>query len=362
MDGHHRLKRFGADIGKEEGVAMSPQAVLAIHGGAGEIDRGAFSSGAERAFRDALDAVLEQGGRALERGVSALDVVTQAVVMLEDCPLFNAGRGAAYTSAETHELDAAIMDGTTRAAGAVACVRGVRNPVLGARMVMERSPHVLMVGEGATAFLREQGAVFEPESYFHSERRLVQLREARETGFFGMSTERESAPADQGSPERIVPLAAPLDERSKMGTVGAVALDRYGHLAAAASTGGLTNKLPGRVGDTAVIGAGCYADERVAVACTGMGECFIRLGVAGGVAARMRYRGASLEEAGEEAIDEIRQLGGKGGLIAVDRSGGVVIPFHAGGMYRGWTRAGGVRHVAIYGDEQLGDEPLGPAL
>lgn len=336
---------------------MSAQAILAIHGGAGEIDRRAFSSGADREFRDALDAILEQGGRALEQGASALDVVTQAVVMLEDCPLFNAGRGAAYTSAETHELDAAIMDGATRAAGAVACVHGVRNPVLGARMVMEHSPHVLMAGEGAMAFLRERGAVFEPESYFHSERRLVQLREAREKGFFGVATERETDGADQARQGQDVPLTvppAPLDERSKMGTVGAVALDRHGHLAAAASTGGLTNKLPGRVGDTPVIGAGCFADENVAVACTGMGECFIRLGVAGGVAARMRYRGASLEEAGEEAIDEVRRLGGRGGLIAVDRSGGVVIPFHAGGMYRGWSRAGGARHVAIYGDEKLG--------
>ena len=227
---------------------MTPQAVLAIHGGAGEIVRGAFSSEAEREFRDALDAILEQGSRALARGATALDVVTQAVVMLEDCPLFNAGRGAAYTSAGTHELDAAIMDGSTRAAGAVACVQGVRNPVLGARMVMEDSPHVLMVGEGATAFLRERGAIFEPESYFHSERRLAQLREARKKGVFGMLAEQEAG--------RIVPpLSPPLDERTKMGTVGAVALDRNGRLASAASTGGLTNKLPGRVGDTPVIGS-----------------------------------------------------------------------------------------------------------
>lgn len=323
---------------------MTAQAVLAIHGGAGEINRGAFSSEAEREFRDALDAILKQGGGALARGASALDVVTQAVVMLEDCPLFNAGRGAAYTSVGTHELDAAIMDGTTRAAGAVACVQGVRNPVLGARMVMEDSPHVLMAGEGATAFLRERGALFEPESYFHSERRLAQLREAREKGVFGMLAEREAGRAS----------SSPLDERTKMGTVGAVALDRDGRLAAAASTGGLTNKLPGRVGDTPVIGAGCYADENVAVACTGMGEFFVRLGVAGGLAARVRYRGARLEEAAEEAIAEVGQLGGKGGLIAVDRSGGVVIPFNSGGMYRGWTRAEGARHVAIYGDETPG--------
>ena len=325
---------------------MTPQAVLAIHGGAGEIVRGAFSSEAEREFRDALDAILEQGSRALARGATALDVVTQAVVMLEDCPLFNAGRGAAYTSAGTHELDAAIMDGSTRAAGAVACVQGVRNPVLGARMVMEDSPHVLMVGEGATAFLRERGAIFEPESYFHSERRLAQLREARKKGVFGMLAEQEAG--------RIVPpLSPPLDERTKMGTVGAVALDRNGRLASAASTGGLTNKLPGRVGDTPVIGAGCHADENVAVACTGMGEMFIRLGVAGGVAARIRHEGASLEAAATEAIAEVGRLGGKGGLIAVDRAGGGILPFNSGGMYRGWTRSEGARHVAIYGDEDM---------
>lgn len=320
------------------------QPVLAIHGGAGTISRQALSPEAEREYREALDSILAEGARALAGGASSLDAVTLAVSMFEDCPLFNAGRGAVYTSAATHELDAAVMDGPTRAAGAVACVHGVRNPIRAARVVMEASRHVLMVGEGAMAFLREHGVDFEPESYFHTEQRLTQLHEAQKRDFFGMVLDHDGASAAAAK-------AAPLDEKTKMGTVGAVALDREGRLASATSTGGMTNKLPGRVGDTPIIGAGCYADDVAAVSCTGTGEFFIRLTLASELAARMRYQGLSVVEAGGAAMRDLTNLGGSGGLIAVDKTGGVTLPFNSEGMYRGWVRGDGPRNVAIYGDE-----------
>ncbi len=322
--------------------------VLAIHGGAGTINRAALSAEAEREYRNALRTILEKGREALSAGASALDVVTLAVSMLEDCPLFNAGRGAVYTSAETHELDAAVMDGSTLAAGAISCVHGVRNPIRAARVVMEQSPHVFMTGEGAMAFLRAHGVAFEPESYFHTEQRLAQLHQARNQNPDAMLLDHDGAASMKSSGMSFI--GNPLDERKKMGTVGAVALDSAGHLAAATSTGGMTNKLPGRVGDTPVIGAGCYADRTAAVSCTGSGEYFIRLVVGRDVAARMRYQGASLDAATRAVLEQVGELGGTGGLIAVDAEGNVVLPFISEGMYRGYVRPGESPQVAIYGD------------
>ena len=315
--------------------------VLAIHGGAGTITRAALSAEAEREDRAALRNILDKGREALAGGASALDAVTLAVSMLEDCPLFNAGRGAVYTSAATHELDAAIMDGATLRTGAICCVHGVKNPVRAARVVMEQSPHVLMTGEGAMDFLRRHGAAFMPDAYFDTEARLEQLRQAQAAGSVVLDHD--------GAANKMSFAGNPLDEKSKMGTVGAAALDARGRLAAATSTGGMTNKLPGRVGDTPVAGAGCYADDGVAVSCTGSGEYFIRLVVGHDVAARMRYQGAEVGQAARAVLERVGELGGTGGLIAVDREGRVALPFISDGMYRGCVRGDETPRVAIYG-------------
>ena len=228
--------------------------VLAIHGGAGTINREALSAEAEREYRGALQSILEKGRDALTAGASALDAVTLAVSMLEDCPLFNAGRGAVYTSAETHEMDAAIMDGSTLRTGALSCVHGVKNPIRAARVVMEQSPHVLMTSDGAMAFLREHGVEFMPDAYFDTEHRLAQLHQAQTRQPGAAVLDHDGAAAAS----KLSFAGNPLDEKTKMGTVGAVALDSRGNLAAATSTGGMTNKLPGRVGDTPIVGAaGC---------------------------------------------------------------------------------------------------------
>lgn len=328
---------------------MSTIPVLAIHGGAGTISRASLSPEAEQEYTNALRAIIDAGHDALGKGANALEVVTMTVCMFEDSPLFNAGRGAVYTSAATHELDAAIMNGATLEAGAVACVHGIRNPILAARAVMEHSKHVFMVGQGAMNFLRGQNIAFESEEYFHTAHRLAQLHEAQRSNA-GMVLDHDGGTGPDAHVDRAG--LAPLDEKTKMGTVGAVALDVHGRLAAATSTGGLTNKLPGRVGDTPVIGAGCYADDVAAVSCTGTGEYFIRLCVGKDVAARVRYLGQELTDAARATLDGVGALGGSGGFIAVDRRGGVTLPFNTEGMYRAWVGRDGVRHVAIYGTEE----------
>ena len=256
---------------------------------------------------------------------SALDAVTEAVAKLEDDVLFNAGRGSVFTRAGTQEMDACIMDGAERRAGAVAGIFGPRNPVRAARAVMERSRHVLLIGEGALAFCRANGVAFCEPAYFHSEARWRELQNALQ------------------HPSREVP---------QYGTVGAVARDRRGNLAAATSTGGMTGKAPGRVGDTPIIGAGTYADNATcAVSATGHGEFFIRHAAAFAVAARLRYAGQSLDPAARAVIDELMAAGGSGGVVAVDRDGALALPFSTAGMYRGYVRDGIAIHTAIY------DEP-----
>jgi isoaspartyl peptidase/L-asparaginase-like protein (Ntn-hydrolase superfamily) len=308
-----------------------PIPVLAIHGGAGAIRQSLISPETAREYTEALQASLAAGHDLLLAGAGALDAVTLAVRLLEDSPLFNAGRGAVYAANGRHELDAAIMDGSTRAAGALACVHGVKNPILGARAIME-SRHVFMAGEGAMDFLRARGIAFEPEEYFHTDFRLNQLREAQKADAFALVLDHDGA----------------AGAASAVGTVGAVALDAAGRLAAATSTGGMTNKLPGRVGDTPIIGAGCYADEAVAVSCTGTGEHFIRLAVGADLSARVRYLGQELAGAGDGALAAVGRLGGVGGFIAVDKNGAMILPFNSEGMYRAWTDRDGVRCVAIY--------------
>lgn len=305
--------------------------VIAVHGGAGSMPS---HPATEAPYHLALKAALAAGAAVLERGGAALDAVEAAVVSLEDCPLFNAGRGSVYTADARHEMDAAVMEGQRLAAGAVACVQGVRNPVTLARSVMQCSGHVLMVGAGARSFAQQMGLALEPEAWFHTDERLADLRRAQ-----GL----QAPPA----------APTPLRENGKQGTVGAVALDTSGHLAAAVSTGGLTNKRAGRVGDSAVIGAGIYANDlSCAVVATGTGEHFIRAAAAHDVHARMVYRGQSVQEAAPDVVfGELQRMGGQGGLIAVDARGDVSMPFNTPGMNRGLQRQGEAAWTAIYPDD-----------
>jgi beta-aspartyl-peptidase (threonine type) len=322
------------------------QPVVAIHGGAGTMSRASISPEQEREYLDALSRILASAQDVLARDGSALDAVTEAVRLLEDCPLFNAGHGAVYTSAGTHELDASIMDGATLRSGAIANVSCVRNPVLAARRVMENSKHVFFVGEGAEAFARAEGLEIVDPSYFSTPARYEQLlRVQRETpGAAVLDHDSQAMVAG------VQPAAAPIDPDRKFGTVGAVALDAAGNLAAATSTGGVTNKQVGRVGDAPLIGAGCYASNATcAVSTTGTGEMFIRMVASYDVAAQMEYRGASLEEATHSVMHEkLPTIGGKGGLIAVDAKGNVSLPFNTEGMYRGYARVGEAPVAAIY--------------
>lgn len=309
------------------------KAVIAIHGGAGAITRSQLSQEQELRYIQALSDIVETGQRMLEDGRNALDVVTEAVRLLEECPLFNAGIGAVYTRDETHELDACVMDGNTLNAGAVAGVSHLRNPILAARLVMEHSPHVMMIGEGAENVAIAQGMERVSADIFSTPERYAQLLAARTAG------------------ETVLDhSASPLDENNKMGTVGAVALDMFGNLAAATSTGGMTNKLPGRVGDSPLVGAGCYANNAsVAVSCTGTGEVFIRALAAYDIAALMDYGGLSLSEACERVVmEKLPALGGSGGLIAIDHEGNVALPFNSEGMYRAWGYAGDTPTTGIY--------------
>lgn len=314
--------------------------VIAIHGGAGTLSRAHISAEKERAYHAALQQVLLAGQAVLAQGGTAMEAVCEAVRLLEDCPLFNAGHGAVFTAQATHELDAAVMDGATLAAGAVAGVSRIRNPVQAARAVMQNGQHVLMVAEGAERMAQEAGLATVEPSYFSTPARHAQLLAAQALQA-GVVLDHDGAAALAGRA---------IDEGRKMGTVGAVALDAHGHLAAATSTGGMTNKLPGRLGDSPLIGCGTYADDRTAaVSCTGHGESFIRVAAAHDVCARMAYGGASLEAATHAVVHEaLPAVQGTGGLIAVDRQGNVCLPFNTEGMYRGIARVGQAPESFIY--------------
>ncbi|MEH3087323.1 MAG: isoaspartyl peptidase/L-asparaginase [Xylophilus ampelinus] len=320
--------------------------VIAIHGGAGTLSRASISEAQVQEYRRALHDILQAASAVLAQGGGAMDAVCLAVSLLEDCPLFNAGHGAVFTADGTHELDAAVMDGRDLAAGAVAGVTTVRNPVEAARAVMRHGQHVLMAGTGAEAMAREAGLRMVAPDYFSTESRLRQLHAARARQA-GAVLDHDGAAALAAFGDRAEP---PLAENTKMGTVGAVALDLHGHLAAATSTGGMTNKRPGRVGDCPLIGAGTYADDRsAAVSCTGHGEAFIRVAAAHDVCARMAYAGADLRAATDAVVHgALPAVGGTGGLIAVDRHGNVCLPFNTEGMYRGLARAGGTPETFIF--------------
>ncbi|HYB63681.1 MAG TPA: isoaspartyl peptidase/L-asparaginase [Steroidobacteraceae bacterium] len=310
--------------------------VLVIHGGAGVIERSRMTAEREASYRAGLAAALDAGYAVLERGGAALDAVGAAVRTMEDDPQFNAGRGAVLNHDGLCELDAAIMDGSGPRAGAVAELHHVKNPVELARLVMDKSPHVLLVGPGAEEFALEQGVTLVPESYFITPQRVRELEEEK----------RAAASRAPTAPLPIRPQAP-----RGMGTVGAVALDVQGHLAAATSTGGITNKLYGRVGDTPIIGAGTYASESCAVSGTGQGEFYIRQVVAYDICAMMQYQHLSLAKAVETMMhDKLQRSGGEGGVIALDRDGNYAMDFNSAGMHRGVRDSRGHREIAMYRD------------
>jgi beta-aspartyl-peptidase (threonine type) len=316
--------------------AGAPEITMVIHGGAGTISRGEMTPEEERAIRDKLTEALEAGQTILRNRGAALDAVETAIKILEDSPLFNAGKGAVFTAEGKNELDASIMDGATLKAGAVASVTTIKNPISAARAVMTQSKHVLLVGPGAERFAGEKGLEIVPPHYFFDQKRWDELQRAKES-------EKAS-------------VTPPSSAKTMLGTVGALALDSQGNLAAGTSTGGLTNKMHGRVGDSPIIGAGTYANNKTcAVSGTGQGEFFIRLEIAYDVSALMEYGGMTLQAAADRVIHEkLTGLGGTGGIIALDKDGNIAAPFNTVGMYRGWIKGDGKAHTAMYADEEVG--------
>ena len=324
---------------------------LAIHGGAGTILRSAMTSEREAEYRGGLETALKAGLEVLSKGGAALDCVEATVSSLEDFHLFNAGRGSVFTHEGKNEMDASIMDGRTRRAGAVASVRNIKNPIRLARLVMERTEHVFLAGAGANQFALEMGVEMADDDYFFTEHRYEQFLKARAAGVVEMDHTPdeieliEESDVHVGTPDPTNSVREP----KPLGTVGAVACDAHGSLAAGTSTGGMTNKRFGRVGDTPVIGAGTYADNATcAVSCTGHGEYFMLGVTAYDVAARMKYNGLSVVEAAREAIAHLGEIGGEGGLIAVDAIGNVTMPFNSEGMYRGFIDAKTGPQIYIY--------------
>ena len=306
---------------------------LVVHGGAGTMERNKMSLETEREYRAGIENALRAGWEILQHGGSSLDATEAAVRVFEDNPLFNAGKGSVFNAAGVNEMDAAIMDGKTLRAGAVANLQHVKNPIGLARLVMEKSPHVMMAGEGAETFAKEHGVELVDAKYFFTQERWDALQKLKATEKSGGNGDKKFYLSDQ----------------DLHGTVGAVALDRNGNLAAATSTGGKTGKLPGRVGDTPVIGAGTYANNATcAVSGTGDGEFFIMATVAHDVSAMMEYRRKTLQEASIAVIDKVGKLGGTGGMIAIDKSGNISLPFNTSGMYRGYVDGNGKFVTEIY--------------
>ncbi|MBN8801888.1 MAG: isoaspartyl peptidase/L-asparaginase [Stenotrophomonas acidaminiphila] len=323
-----------ASLSSVAAVAAPASPLLVIHGGAG-VERQDLNPEELRAARAALEAALRKGHEALAAGKPAMDAVAAAITVLENDPTFNAGRGAVFTHDGKNELDASLMDGATLRAGAVAGVHTIKNPILLARAVMEHSPHVMMIGQGAEMFAAEQKIEQVDPSYFRTEKRWQQLQRALKEEAAGQAH-------------------ADLETAKHFGTVGAVALDAQGKLAAGTSTGGMTNKRYGRVGDFPIIGAGTYARDNCAVSGTGWGEFYIRLAAAHEICSRMKYLGETPAQAGDEVIvKRLPAMGGDGGAIVLSADGKAATPFNTEGMYRGWIGADGVPHVAIFADEKL---------
>ena len=314
--------------------------VMVIHGGAGTILKSSMTPAKEAAYREVLTQALKTGYETLKAGKSSLDAVEATIHIMEDSPLFNAGKGAVFTHDGKNEMDAAIMDGKTQMAGAVAGVTTIRNPISAARAVMEKSEHVMMVGAGAELFAKQAGFTIVPPSYFYTKDRWDGLQRA-------IKEDSVKAVLDHGSKKSM--LLGIQNKDNKFGTVGAVALDKAGNLAAGTSTGGMTNKKYGRVGDAPIIGAGTYAkNETAGISATGWGEFYIRNVVAHDISAMMEYKNMSLQDAATAAMQKVEKMGGDGGLIALDRAGNVAMPFNTAGMYRGTVTEDGQIEVLIY--------------
>ncbi len=300
---------------------------IVVHGGAGVMSKAAMGEEKQNEYKAKLDEALTLGEQLLQEGGTATDVVTEVIKVLENSPLFNAGKGAVFTSEGKNELDASIMEGKTQNAGAVAGVRDIKNPILAAREVMENSEHVFLSGKGASAFARKQGLETVPNKYFYTPDRHESLKKLQKK-------ERQRTDSDNS------------------GTVGCAVLDTYGDLCAGTSTGGMTNKKYGRIGDSPVIGAGTYANNKTcAVSCTGHGEYYIRLGFARDISALMEYKNKTVAEACREEITKLEKMGGTGGVIALDARGNVAMEFNTSGMFRGYIKPGGEKEIAIFAEE-----------
>lgn len=340
----------------------SDKITLVIHGGAGTITRANMTPEREKAYREAMNTALKKGYEVLKKGGTSVQAVEAAIHVMEDSPLFNAGKGAVFTNEGKNEMDAAIMEGKTLKAGAVAGVTTIKNPISAAIAVMDQSVHVMMAGKGAEQFAKEKGLQIVDPSYFYTEARYKALERAKaqekteldhnakeENGGKGGT---EEGGKGKGSSSPSSPSSIIFTEGKKFGTVGCVALDKYGNLAAGTSTGGMTNKRYGRIGDAPIIGAGTYANNATcAVSATGHGEYFIRSVVAHDISALMEYKGLSLADAANEVVmKKLVERGGEGGVIAVDRNGNVAMPFNSEGMYRGYIKSDGKREILIYKD------------
>lgn len=333
----------------------SDKITLVIHGGAGTITRANMTPEKEKAYREVLNTALQKGYAVLKQGGTSEKAVETAIMVMEDSPLFNAGKGAVFTNEGKNEMDAAIMDGKTLKAGAIAGVTTIKNPIRGAIAVMEKSPHVLMAGKGADLFAKEQGLEIVDPSYFYTEARYKALQKAKEEEKVELDHTENAKKEIQKKPKTGFVKEEDLifTEGKKYGTVGCVALDKFGNLTAGTSTGGMTNKRYGRIGDAPIIGAGTYANNNTcAVSATGHGEFFIRSVVAYDISALMEYKGLSVKDAAEEVVmKKLVERGGEGGLIALDRNGNIAMPFNSEGMYRGYVKADGKSEVMIYKDE-----------
>lgn len=314
--------------------------ILAIHGGAGTILKKNMTDSMERAYKTVLGQALQVGYEKIKQGGSSLEAVESVIHIMEDSPLFNAGKGAVFTHNGRNELDASIMDGKTLAAGAVAGVSTIKNPISAAKAVMEKSEHVMMVGSGAEQFAKQAGLEIVDPSYFWTEARWESLQKIKK---------EDSTKTQLDHDQKQVSRLGVTNKDAKFGTVGCVALDGYGNLAAGTSTGGMTNKKFGRVGDSPIIGAGTYANnETCAVSCTGWGEFYIRHVAAYKVSALMEYKGKDVVQASQEVIDGIGKMGGNGGMVVLDKNGHVAMPFNTNGMYRGTVTKDGKITVEIY--------------
>lgn len=337
---------FGQKAPKPEIIQLqspqNPRIGFIIHGGAGVIRKGSLSPEREKAYRDKLTEVVTAGYKALQDGKSSLDAVEIAIRMMEDDPLFNAGKGAVFTADGKNELDASIMNGKDLSAGAVAGLHHVKNPITLARAVMEKSPHVMMVGDGAEKFAKEQGIELVDEKYFFTQSRWDALQRVKK--------EEEAKKKKDAPKPSYAEVPASREPQNRFGTVGAVALDKYGNIAAGTSTGGMTNKMYGRVGDTPIIGAGTYANNATCgVSGTGWGEYFIRLGVARDISSLMEYRAMPIQAAADLVIHtKLQNAGGDGGVIAMDKFGNMAISFNSEGMYRAYIDKDGKPVVEIY--------------